>query len=230
MLIARNPCLEVKLPQRERQQVEPLDTSEVLSLIEAMPDRLRAVAVLGAGAGLRQGEALGVTLDRVNFLRRQLVVDRQLVTLAGHDPYLAPPKTLASVRTIPLPQFVTSELARHLEQFEPGEWELLFTTLAGRAVARNRFGEAWRAAADRSDARPGARFHDLRHYYASLLIRHGESVKTVQARLGHANASETLDTYSHLWPDSEDRTRRAIDDVLAGSTADISRTSATLPG
>ncbi|MGD0286122.1 MAG: tyrosine-type recombinase/integrase, partial [Acidimicrobiales bacterium] len=85
-------------------------------------------------------------------------------------------------------------------------------------------------AADRSDARPGARFHDLRHYYASLLIRHGESVKTVQARLGHANASETLDTYSHLWPDSEDRTRRAIDDVLAGSTADISRTSATLPG
>lgn len=36
----------------------------------------------------------------------------------------------------------------------------------------------------------------------------------VQARLGHASASETLDTYSHLWPDSEDRTRRAIDDVL----------------
>jgi site-specific recombinase XerD len=54
-----------------------------------------------------------------------------------------------------------------------------------------------------------------RHYYASLLIRHGESVKVVQARLGHASASETLDTYSHLWPDSEDRTRRAVDEVLA---------------
>jgi integrase len=56
--------------------------------------------------------------------------------------------------------------------------------------------------------------HDLRHYYASLLIRHGESVKTVQARLGHASAAETLDTYSHLWPDSDDRTRDAIDAVL----------------
>jgi integrase len=56
--------------------------------------------------------------------------------------------------------------------------------------------------------------HDLRHYYASLLIRHGESVKTVQARLGHASAAETLDTYSHLWPDSDDRTREAIDAVL----------------
>ena len=54
---------------------------------------------------------------------------------------------------------------------------------------------------------PAIRFHELRHYYASLLIRHGESVKTVQARLGHASASETLDTYSHLWPDNDERTR-----------------------
>ena len=60
----------------------------------------------------------------------------------------------------------------------------------------------------------GPHFHDRRHYYACVLIRHGESVKVVQARLGHASASETLDTYSHLWPDSQDRTRQAIDEVL----------------
>lgn len=60
-------------------------------------------------------------------------------------------------------------------------------------------------------------FYDLRHYYASLLIRHSESVKVVQARLGHATAAETLHTYSHLWPDSDDRTRQAIDDELGES-------------
>ena len=59
-----------------------------------------------------------------------------------------------------------------------------------------------------------ATFHSLRHYYASLLIRHGESVKTVQARLGHKTAAETLDTYAHLWPDGDDRTREAVDAVL----------------
>ncbi len=53
--------------------------------------------------------------------------------------------------------------------------------------------------------------HDLRHHYASLLIRHGESVKTVQARLGHASAIETLNTYGHLWPDADDRTREAVE-------------------
>jgi integrase len=72
----------------------------------------------------------------------------------------------------------------------------------------------WRPAVNRADLRPGTRFHDLRHYYASLLIRHGESVKTVQSRLGHASATETLDTYAHLWPDSEDRTREAVDSAL----------------
>jgi integrase len=68
----------------------------------------------------------------------------------------------------------------------------------------------------------GTGFHALRHYYARLLIRHGESVKTVQSRLGHASAVETLDTYSPLWPDSDDRTRDAIDSVL-GFTADALR-------
>jgi len=73
--------------------------------------------------------------------------------------------------------------------------------------------------------RHGVRFHELCHYHASLVIRHGESVKVVQARLGHASAVETLNTYAHLWPDSEDRTRTAIDEAL-GRAADIPRTLA----
>ena len=71
--------------------------------------------------------------------------------------------------------------------------------------------------------------HLLRHYYASLLIRYGESVKTVQARLGHATAAETLDTNSHLWPDSDDRTREAVDaqlGVTSRRAEDNARTAA----
>ena len=60
----------------------------------------------------------------------------------------------------------------------------------------------------------GTHFHELRHFYASLLIDGGESVKVVQTRLGHATADETLNTYAHLWPDSEDRSRAAVDASL----------------
>ena len=90
-----------------------------------------------------------------------------------------------------------------------------FSGDAGEALRRNRFSERIRhPALSKADLGPGTRFHELRRHYASLLIRHGESVKTVQARLGRASASETLDTYAPWRPDSEDRARDAIDSVL----------------
>ena len=58
------------------------------------------------------------------------------------------------------------------------------------------------------------RYHDLRHYYASLLIASGADVKVVQARLRHKSAKTTLDTYGHLWPDSDNSTRAAIGDEI----------------
>jgi len=67
------------------------------------------------------------------------------------------------------------------------------------SLRRNRFSERVRRPAGvPAGLRPGTRRHDLRHYYASLLIRHGESMRTVQARLGRASAIETLDIYAHL--------------------------------
>jgi integrase len=59
----------------------------------------------------------------------------------------------------------------------------------------------------------GTTSHDLGHHYASVLLAAGESVIAVAERLGHENATLVLTTYGHLLPDSEDRTRRAIDDA-----------------
>jgi integrase len=117
------------------------------------------------------------------------------------------------MRTIPLPQVVVDALAAHLAEHPVGEQGLVFT-LGGAPITRQAFGHIWRPVARSVGLEPGTGMHALRHYYASLLIRFGESVKTVQVRLGHASAAETLDTYSHLWPDSDDRTRAAVDSVL----------------
>ena len=69
--------------------------------------------------------------------------------------------------------------------------------------------------------------HDLRHFYASGLIAAGCDVVTVQRALGHSTPSITLDTYSHLWLDSADRTRAAGEDLMKtalGIPADSLRT------
>jgi integrase len=187
----------------------------VLALADAVPDRYRALVILSAGSGMRQGECFGLTVDRIDFLRRQVLIDRQLVTVSGRPPFLAPPKTAASVRTIPLSTVVIDALAAHLAAYPPPEDGFVFLIEAENPIRRTSFGDVWRPAVKAASAPQGTGFHELRHRYASLLIRHGESVKVVQARLGHASASETLDTYSHLWPDSDDRTRTAVDSVLS---------------
>lgn len=224
-VVRTSPCRGVKLPKRERQQVVPLETETVRALIDAMPDRYRVAVVLAATTGLRQGEILGLAVDRIDFLRRQVRVDRQLVTIQGQEPFLAPPKTEASVRTVPLPQVAVDALARHVEQYGTGPGGLVFTDDAGEPVPRFTFSRVWRPAAAVAGIPTGTGMHALRHYYASLLIRHGESVKVVQSRLGHASAAETLDTYSHLWPDSEDQTRAAVDEVLGESSRGLSAAS-----
>jgi integrase len=216
-LIVRNPAKGVRLPRQARTPIEPPTVDQVEAVIDAMPERYRALVVLAAGTGMRQGECLGLSVDRVDFLRRSINIDRQLVLLGSGPPMFGPPKTDASKRSIPLPDVVGSALAGHLEQWPDGEHDLIFTNTRDQAIRRNRFHEVWRTATAAFGAE-GLRFHDLRHFYASLLINHGESVKVVQARLGHASASETLDTYAHLWPDNEERTRAAVDDVLGRRT------------
>ena len=62
---------------------------------------------------------------------------------------------------------------------------------------------------------PRFRFHDLRHYYASLLISEGLDVKVVQARMRHANATTTLNVYGHMFPDKDETSRAAVGRAMA---------------
>lgn len=232
--LAASPCDGITLPRVTKTRVTPLTTEQVDLLVEHVPDELKALVILTAGTGMRQGEVLGLTRDRVRLLGKNpaVTVDRQLVTTTGSGggTHFGPPKTEASVRTIPLPRVVIAALNDHIARYGVEDGDLLFSR-NGKPLTRQRFSELWQPAAKAAGltAATGTGMHALRHYYASLLIRYGESVKTVQSRLGHASASETLDTYSHLWPDSDDRTRDAVDSVLLeriGHGADYLRTKA----
>ena len=213
-LIASSPCNGITLPKRNDGEVVPLTVHEVDALAAAVPDRYRALIVFAAGMGLRQGECFGLTVDRVDFLRRQVRVDRQLIASVWGVPEFGPPKSKAGYRTVPMPEVVGSALAAHLSRYRPGQYGLVFTSRTGNPLRRNTLGEMWHRARDQARLPEWATFHDLRHFYASLLIDRGCSVKAVQRRLGHQSATETLDTYGHLWPDNDEETRKAVDDVF----------------
>ena len=71
------------------------------------------------------------------------------------------------------------------------------------------------------------RFHYLRHTCASLLIAQGASVKAVQAQLGHASATVTLDRYGHLFPDELQRLAERLQEAYGDAVTDPARTEAT---
>jgi integrase len=220
-MLRRNPCDGARLPRKEHRLIVPLELAQVESLANAIRPDLTAAVWLTAGCGLRQGETLGVTVDRVLWLRRELVIDRQLLTPPAGAPAFAPTKTPASNRIVPVPDEVLTILGQHLEAFPPGPDGLVFHR-EGVAWRRSRLNDEWRRARRLSGV--DARFHDLRHYCASALIAAGVSVKGVQEVLGHATAVETLEVYAHLWPTDRARAREAMSAALR-NFADLARTS-----
>jgi integrase len=170
----------------------------------------------------------------IDFAGRELAVRRQLKVLPGRQPLLGPVKTKTSVRTVELPAVVSAALRAHLDRgVDPVEVDddtdprrsvrrlahLLFRGTSGEPVNSSTFVRTWspaRAAVGRP-VRWG--IHGLRHYYATVLIHAGASVKTVQLALGHSKPPVTLNTYVHEWPDVIDRTRMLVDRALGHETA-----------
>lgn len=219
-IIASSPHRKVTRPPVEHRHVVPLPLDGVRRAADAISPRMRALVLLSVGTGLRQGEALGLTVDRVNLLRREVTVDRQLVKVVGKPPALGPLKTTSSRRVVPVPTFAVDALAAHLNAYPPGRDGLIFSGADGQPVARAWLHRTWRKAIAAAGLPADTTWHLLRHTYASILIDGGESVTVVARRLGHANPSETLRTYSHLWPDSDERTRQVVDAAFTKPVSD----------
>jgi integrase len=213
--IGRDPWERVKLPEVARTRVVPLTVDQVEALASAVPPAVRALVVVAAGTGLRQGELLGLQVRDVDFLRRTLTVARQIQPGPGGVAVVGPLKNKAAYRTIPVAEVVLNALAEHLRAYPSAPDGYVFTAPSGEPWTRGTFGPVWRTAR-KAAGLPEAGMHDLRHAFASILISAGQSVKVVSERLGHSNAAMTLNVYSHLWPADEDRTRQAIDAAFHG--------------
>ncbi|WP_344319874.1 site-specific integrase, partial [Nocardia ninae] len=203
-LLARNPCSRRTSPNAGQQKVYVATTEQVWALHDAMPAHLRSAILLGAFVGLRVSEAAGLWVADVDFAdgvvypQRQWP-DRPLKTKASDTPVPIPPELTelleASTRKFPGKHLVCDELGK------PASPWVIAWTLRG---VKNKI--------------PGLpaefSFQDLRHYYASLLIRRGADIKTVQTRVRHGSAVTTLKYYAHLWPDADETTRTAVGDAI----------------
>lgn len=207
-LIPEDPSAGVVLPRRRRSEHAMMipTPGEVRKLLAAADPYFETFLALCAFAGLRRGEATAVKVEDVNFLGRALHVRRQ--TQRGE---VRPPK-YGSERAVYLPDDLVTLLSRHVGQgvHEDG-W--LFIGGNGEPAGENWGAHQFRRVQAVAGLQ-GLGLHSLRHFYASGLIAAGCDVVTVQRAMGHASATTTLNTYSHLWPTAEDRTRAAARSIM----------------
>jgi integrase len=227
-LIPRNVTDAVKVPRIEREEISPLTATEANRLIDAavsVEDRLQALYVLAVHTGLRQGELLALKWDDLDLQAATLRVRRTL-TYSGGKHSLAEPKTKKSRRTVRLTSVAAAALRDHLERqmeemdrlgslYQPGG--LIFAGEAGGIInpsnLRNRsFARVLKRA---GLSGRGVRFHDLRHTCATLLLSRNVNPKIVSEMLGHATIAITLDTYSHVLPDMQERAAKALEEALS---------------
>lgn len=207
-LIGATPFVNLALPEDDQPRIVPLTVAQVRAIADRVPARCRAMVIVQAGLGLRIGELMALRVQDVDFLRRNVRVETQI---PPDERERDDPKTPRSKRELPLPQFVVDELAAHIAAFPPIADGSLFYNSYGNLWTTSHYGKVFGGYAAAAGAPEGTTSHDLRHHYASVLLHAGESVVAVADRLGHKNANLVLKVYGHLMPDSEERTRKALD-------------------
>jgi len=217
------------VPGLGRKQLDRLTAKDVRQFVKQLVEGCyccRAGLDVGRGECCSVGECCGRRLSRrtvqqAHSVLRNVDLDggalRVVHTLqrVGGRLQLVPPKTVSSVRTVPLPETCVSALRRHADRQEkervevPEAWQesgLVFTSRVGTPLEPDNLRRHWEPL--KAALGVQMRFHDLRHTCVSLLLDLGIPLHVVREIVGHADIGVTMQIYAHA---SLDERRRAMD-------------------
>jgi integrase len=237
-----NPANHATPPRPEREKVHALTPGETEALRKAVNEhRLGPLFALCLETGLREGEAIGLTWDRVAEDGSYVVVDQQLQLIQGRWTLCEPKRS--SIRKVGLTQ-TAREILQQIRDRQAREaasvgedwgatWDqlrrayretvwakrppqpgLIFTTASGGPLHRSTATHAFQDCLRRAGIE-SHRFHFLRHQNASFLLTLGVSPRDLQDHLGHADFATTMNTYAHLVPDATTRIAAVVDAARA---------------
>lgn len=225
MIIKYNPAKRVTLPKnkrvRESKALQPEQLKAVLAALEGEPLPFRALITFFISTGCRRGEALALTWDKVDFGRREVLIDRSTMYLPETGIRSGPTKT-GNSRRVSLPD-ETANLLHKLwaeqakDRLRLGDlWEynnLVFPRWNGKPMNPGNVNLELTAFCDRHGL-PHINPHLFRHSAASVLLSNGVDVLTVAGMLGHSDVSTTLDTYAHAIDEARHKTADCISETI----------------
>lgn len=229
----RNPADSCKLPKVYKKDIIPPEQDDIVKLLDAFQGNpYELIYKVTLFTGMRQGEVLGLTWDCINFEKNTIYINKQLQKSnknAGAIYQLVPTKTSKS-RTITVAPSVMAILQKQkslqaqMQLLAGPDWEnsnnLVFTNKTGQNLTHVTVYKHFKKIV-RSIGLDDARFHDLRHFYATAALERGEDLNTLKETLGHSTITTTADIYIHVnqktWQQSADKTEQYIQQVLKGT-------------
>lgn len=206
-LIRRNPC-RVKGADKETESSRPVaSVAQVYALADQVPDRFRALVLLGAFTSLRWGELVNLRRHSVDTAAGVVHV---VHTLSERDDGSlddgSSTKSPAGVRSVAVPALALPDLVQHLAEFtDPAADAFVFLGELGGRLRRSNFRRAtnWRATVQRVGLPADFHFHDLRHTGNQLAAEAGATTKELMRRMGHSTVRAAM-RYQHS-TDQRDR-------------------------
>jgi len=207
--VAKNVVDAVEVPSVKRRKIQPADEQQARALLEAVKGhRLEALYWVTLFLGLRRGEVLGLLKENIDLKAMTITVEGSLQRVNGKL-VRSEPKTETSQCVLPIPAPLARVLEANLrrlaaEQDKLGDaWQeqgWLFPAISGTPLEPRNLVRHFKSALAKAGLPTTTRFHDLRHWCASLLIAYDVHPKAIQEILGHANITTTLNIYGHLLP------------------------------
>ena len=228
-LIRFNPAEDIERPKVIKTKVQPADKADARAIFQTADMKIRVMLIIDAMTGLRRGEFLALQWRDIDWINSELLVQRVIrksrATDGVHKYQWVPVAATKGGRSrrVGLSAAVI-EIFRSLRDSlpEPPADDAFIFQRGGTFIEPDYFSESMAPPLiKKATAGRVKRFHDLRHFYASMLIENGESVKCIQDQLGHASATTSLDTYGHLMPQARQQAARRLERSIFGGKANV---------
>lgn len=206
--ISQSPCVGITLPKGQKKAAVIYDEDQIKQLIEAVTGtEMELVVLVELTLGLRRGELLGLQWKDIDWEKKQVHIRRSRVIVKGRS-VIKEPKTINGIRVIDMPDQLVQKLKLHQwacmanqqrmgKRYYQSDFVIVYTdgTLPYPEVISQRWTRLLKSAGLEK-----ARFHDLRHLCASIMLRQGINVKIAKEILGHSDIGTTMNIYTHVMP------------------------------
>lgn len=224
-LIPVNPATRVELPKSQKKTpdyFQPDEISKILSALEGEPIKWRMLIHILMITGCRRGEALGLEWKDIDMASGQLHIRQSVQYRPDRGTYIDTPKTASGDRWVAIPPETISLLRKYRvwqaeERLRLGEFYrdqgLLFTQDNGSPMQPCSV-TTWCRRFSEKHGLPHIHPHSFRHSAASLLVYGGADLASVAHRLGHAQISTTMDIYSHVIHEADQKNASILSSVM----------------